>query len=152
MPPVGQGKEGPAAARRGVRGAGGRGRGGETREIDVTNASCRAVEGRAGSSVSQRSLRRRTGKSSRLELIESSAVITTRDIEEARQRIQGVVKTTPCLMSRTFSNELRANAWFKYETLQLTGSFKVRGACNKIRCLTPAEVEAGGITASAGHH
>lgn len=79
-------------------------------------------------------------------------MITTRDIEEARQRIQGVVKTTPCLMSRTFSNELRANTWFKYETLQLTGSFKVRGATNKIRCLEPAELEAGVITASAGNH
>ncbi|HEX7184950.1 MAG TPA: threonine ammonia-lyase [Thermoanaerobaculia bacterium] len=79
-------------------------------------------------------------------------MIGLREIEEARERIRGVVKTTPCLMSRTFSNELRANAYFKYETLQLTGSFKARGACNKICSLSPAEIKQGVITASAGNH
>ena len=76
-------------------------------------------------------------------------MIGLREIEEARERIRGVVKTTPCLMSRTFSNELRANAYFKYETLQLTGSFKVRGAYNKISSLPQPR---GVITASAGNH
>lgn len=79
-------------------------------------------------------------------------MIDLNDIEEARVRIQGVVKNTPCLMSRTFSGELRTNAYFKYETLQLTGSFKARGAYNKIASLSPQELERGVITASAGNH
>jgi threonine dehydratase len=79
-------------------------------------------------------------------------MIGLKDIEEARATIEGVVKKTPCLMSRTFSSELRANAYFKYETLQLTGSFKVRGAFNKIRSLSAAETRVGVITASAGNH
>ena len=79
-------------------------------------------------------------------------MIDLNDIEEARVRIQGVVKNTPCLMSRTFSGELRTNAYFKYETLQLTGSFKARGAYNKIASLSSQELERGVITASAGNH
>jgi threonine dehydratase len=79
-------------------------------------------------------------------------VIDLNDIEEARVRIQAVVKNTPCLKSRTFSGELRTNAYFKYETLQLTGSFKVRGAYNKIGSLSPEELSRGVITASAGNH
>jgi threonine dehydratase len=79
-------------------------------------------------------------------------VIDLNDIEEARVRIQGVVKNTPCLKSRTFSGELRTNAYFKYETLQLTGSFKVRGAYNKIGSLSAQELSRGVITASAGNH
>lgn len=74
------------------------------------------------------------------------------DIEEARVRIGEVVKTTPCLKSWTFSEELGMQALFKYETLQLTGSFKVRGAYNKITSLPRSVVERGVITASAGNH
>lgn len=79
-------------------------------------------------------------------------MIDLNDIEEARARIRRVVKNTPCLKSRTFSGELRTNAYFKYETLQLTGSFKVRGAYNKIGSLSPEELSRGVITASAGNH
>ena len=71
------------------------------------------------------------------------------DIEEARLRISGVVKNTPCLSSPTFSRELGLELHFKYETLQLTGSFKVRGAYNKISSLPQPQ---GVITASAGNH
>ncbi|HSN88183.1 MAG TPA: threonine ammonia-lyase [Thermoanaerobaculia bacterium] len=79
-------------------------------------------------------------------------MIDLNDIEQARVRIQAVVKNTPCLKSRTFSGELRTNAYFKYETLQLTGSFKVRGAYNKIGSLSSEELSRGVITASAGNH
>lgn len=79
-------------------------------------------------------------------------MIDLKDIEEARTRIREVVKNTPCLKSRTFSGELRTNAYFKYETLQLTGSFKVRGAYNKIGSLSPEELSRGVVTASAGNH
>ncbi len=79
-------------------------------------------------------------------------MIGLKDIEEARERIGGVVKSTPCQASRIFSQELGAHLRFKYETLQLTGSFKVRGALNKISSLPRPEVERGVITASAGNH
>jgi threonine dehydratase len=79
-------------------------------------------------------------------------VIGLKEIQAARETIGEVVKNTPCLRSRTFSSELRANAYFKYETLQLTGSFKVRGACNKIRSLSPEQLRKGVVTASAGNH
>ena len=51
-----------------------------------------------------------------------------------------------------FSEQLGVQAWFKYENLQLTGSFKVRGAYNKIASLPAEEVRRGVITASAGNH
>ncbi|MDP9122703.1 MAG: threonine ammonia-lyase [Acidobacteriota bacterium] len=74
------------------------------------------------------------------------------EIEAARASIRDLVPETPCLHSQAFSRELGVDAFFKYETLQLTGSFKVRGALNKIRSLSAAEVRGGVITASAGNH
>lgn len=79
-------------------------------------------------------------------------LISLQDIEAARARLQGVVKTTPCLLSQAFSHELGVRASFKYETLQLTGSFKIRGAANKILSLDGEAVRKGVITASAGNH
>jgi threonine dehydratase len=79
-------------------------------------------------------------------------LIHLNDIESARERIGGVVQPTPCLRSRVFSDQMGVRAWFKYETLQLTGSFKIRGAYNKIASLPPEEVRRGVITASAGNH
>ncbi|HEX2642782.1 MAG TPA: threonine ammonia-lyase [Thermoanaerobaculia bacterium] len=79
-------------------------------------------------------------------------MIGLKEIQAARATIGEVIKNTPCLRSRTFSSELRSNAYFKYETLQLTGSFKVRGACNKIRSLSPEQLRKGVVTASAGNH
>lgn len=76
-------------------------------------------------------------------------MIGLEDIEQARVRIREVVVDTPCLPSRTFSEELGVQAWFKYETLQLTGAFKVRGAYNKISALPRPK---GVIAASAGNH
>ncbi|HEV8578803.1 MAG TPA: threonine ammonia-lyase [Thermoanaerobaculia bacterium] len=74
------------------------------------------------------------------------------DIERARARIASILETTPCRMSPAFSEQLGMRAFFKYETLQLTGSFKVRGAYNKISSLSRSEAERGVITASAGNH
>lgn len=76
-------------------------------------------------------------------------MIGLEDIEQARVRIREVVVDTPCLPSRIFSEELGFQAWFKYETLQLTGAFKVRGAYNKISALPRTK---GVIAASAGNH
>ena len=79
-------------------------------------------------------------------------MIALKDIEKARVRIRGVVQKTPCLRSRVFSDQLGVHAWFKHETLQVTGSFKVRGAYNKIASFPEAEVRRGVVTASAGNH
>jgi threonine dehydratase len=79
-------------------------------------------------------------------------LITLQDIEQARERISGVVQQTPCQLSKAFSDELGLHAWFKYENLQLTGSFKVRGAYNKIASLCPEASRRGVIAASAGNH
>ncbi len=76
-------------------------------------------------------------------------MIGLEDIEQARVRIKDVVVETPCLRSPTFSEELGVEAWIKYETLQRTGAFKVRGAYNKISALPPSK---GVIAASAGNH
>jgi threonine dehydratase len=79
-------------------------------------------------------------------------VIDLRDIEAAREAIGGFVVETPCLPSPAFSAESGAAVFLKYETLQRTGSFKLRGALNKLRSLSAAELRRGVITASAGNH
>lgn len=79
-------------------------------------------------------------------------LIVLQEIQAARAAIRGVAANTPCLRSLVFSTELGGDTYFKYETLQPTGSFKVRGAYNKIRSLSASEVAKGVITASAGNH
>jgi threonine dehydratase len=79
-------------------------------------------------------------------------VIDLQDIEAARLAIGDAAIATPCLLSAPFSQEAGARVYLKLESLQRTGSFKVRGAANKIRSLGPAELGRGVITASAGNH
>jgi threonine dehydratase len=62
------------------------------------------------------------------------------------------VHLTPCWHSRTFSELSGAEVWLKYENLQRTGSYKIRGALNRILTLTPEQRERGVIAASAGNH
>src|ERR1700722_2994570 len=73
-------------------------------------------------------------------------------IEQARQRLQGVIKPTPLTASATLSRLLDAEVLLKLENLQRTGSFKIRGAYNRVATLTPDEAEHGVIAASAGNH
>jgi threonine dehydratase len=74
------------------------------------------------------------------------------EIRGARARAAGIVKTTPLDLSATFSALCRRQIYLKLENLQKTGSFKVRGALNKIQLLDPAARARGVITASAGNH
>ncbi len=74
------------------------------------------------------------------------------DIEDARARIRGTLYYSPCAHSRTLSRMFGCSVHLKLENLQMTGSFKERGACNKLELLTPAERACGVITASAGNH
>jgi threonine dehydratase len=79
-------------------------------------------------------------------------VIELKDIEAARERIEDRVIVTPCTKSESFSVLTNAQTFFKFENLQFTGSFKERGALNKILTLTPEERARGVIAASAGNH
>ena len=78
--------------------------------------------------------------------------ITIDDVRRAGSAISGSVMGTPLLASRTLSNLTGATVSFKFENLQFTGSFKERGALNRLLALTDAEKRAGVIAASAGNH
>lgn len=73
-------------------------------------------------------------------------------IKEAWQRITPFVHQTPLHHSRTLSEIANCQVHLKLENMQKTGSFKIRGAANKIFSLRPEEMACGVITASAGNH
>lgn len=70
----------------------------------------------------------------------------------AAERLRGRVRETPLVYSARFSRQTGANVYFKLENLQLTGSFKLRGAFNRLLALSPEERRAGAVTASSGNH
>ncbi len=74
------------------------------------------------------------------------------DIRAARERIGGSIRPTPCPYSENLSREAGCALYLKLETLNVTGSFKERGALNRILLLTEQERARGVITASAGNH
>jgi threonine dehydratase len=74
------------------------------------------------------------------------------DIEAARARLDGVARVTPVYRSATFSELAGRDVVLKAENLQRTGSFKVRGAFNRISQLTDEERAVGVVAASAGNH
>ena len=78
--------------------------------------------------------------------------VTLQDIKEAKETIKDIVKKTDMLECASLSNKTKANVFYKCENLQRTGSFKVRGACNKIANLTDKEKANGVIASSAGNH
>jgi threonine dehydratase len=77
---------------------------------------------------------------------------TLADIQQARQRLQGIAEETPIYLSETFSRRCGREVRLKAENLQRTGAFKIRGAVNKLATLSAAEREAGVVAASAGNH
>lgn len=74
------------------------------------------------------------------------------DIKKAEGVLKTIVKKTPLQESSALSNATGANVYYKCENLQKTGSFKLRGACNKIANLTDEEKAKGVIASSAGNH
>ena len=74
------------------------------------------------------------------------------DLEAARARLAGVARETPLFPSNTFGRLTGRDVSLKAETLQLTGSFKIRGALNTVAQLSSQERRAGVVTASAGNH
>lgn len=78
--------------------------------------------------------------------------ITIDDVYAARERIRGRVHETPVLRSRTLDESSGREIYFKCENLQRTGSFKIRGATNKLRSLTGEERRRGVVAFSSGNH
>ena len=74
------------------------------------------------------------------------------DIVKAKELLEGTVRKTPLQHSRTFSKLAGTDVYLKQECLQLTGSFKVRGAMAKVSKLSEKQASYGVIAASAGNH
>lgn len=74
------------------------------------------------------------------------------EVIKAQVRLRNTAKLTQLERSTSFSSMTGADVYLKLENLQKTGSFKVRGAFNRISCLGDKEREAGVVCASAGNH
>ncbi|HEY8030005.1 MAG TPA: threonine ammonia-lyase [Gaiellaceae bacterium] len=74
------------------------------------------------------------------------------DIQAARSRLEGVARVTPVYRSETLSQTCGRDVHLKAENLQRTGSFKIRGAYNRMTLLDAAQRAAGVVAASAGNH
>lgn len=75
-------------------------------------------------------------------------MVTIDQIYSARDRLRGITRITPLNPTKS----LGKNIYIKSENLQLTGAFKLRGAYNKLACLSPEEKARGVIACSAGNH
>src|ERR1700683_2786970 len=81
-----------------------------------------------------------------------SILLRIQAIRDARARIRDSIYLSPFVRSETFSQLTGNSIYFKLDNLQMTGSFKERGALNRILLLTEEERRRGVIAASAGNH
>lgn len=79
-------------------------------------------------------------------------ILKLEEFKKASERLNGVIKRTTLIHSNTFSGESGNEIYIKPENLQNTGSFKIRGAYNKISKLSAEEKSRGLIASSAGNH
>ena len=79
-------------------------------------------------------------------------VLTPQEIDKAHERIFSLIIKTPLISSETINKKTNANVYFKLENLQWTGSFKLRGASNKISLLSNEEKSRGIVSYSSGNH
>jgi threonine dehydratase len=79
-------------------------------------------------------------------------MVALADIHEARRRLGDSVKRTPCERSSSLSEATGADMFLKLENLQVTGSFKARGAGNRLLAMSAEDRERGVVCASAGNH
>jgi threonine dehydratase len=77
---------------------------------------------------------------------------TLADIQAARERVAALARVTPVFSSETLGRRSDRPVYLKAENLQRTGSFKIRGAVNKLATMTDQERDSGVVTASAGNH
>src|SRR5437764_137712 len=80
------------------------------------------------------------------------STLTERDVEDAARLLSGRVRETPLLSAGELSRRVGARVVLKAENLQLTGSFKARGAFNAIARLSQQALDRGVVAASAGNH
>jgi threonine dehydratase len=80
------------------------------------------------------------------------SMVTIGDVYAARRRMGNWVRRTPFEYSPLLSGLTNGEVWLKLENRQLTGSFKIRGASNRISLLTPEERVRGVVAASSGNH
>ncbi len=78
--------------------------------------------------------------------------VTLKDIQEAQKRLAPVILPTAVDLSNSATKLIGSEIFFKFENTQKTGSFKIRGAYNKIIQLTDSEKKQGVICSSAGNH
>jgi threonine dehydratase len=84
--------------------------------------------------------------------VTAEPAVKLEDIQAARERLGTAICRTPCARSETLSRMTGQNLFLKLENLQMTGSFKERGALNRIAMLTPEQARQGVVAASAGNH
>ena len=84
--------------------------------------------------------------------VKTKSLVDLDEIDQARRRLQGVAVTTPLDRSRALSEHVGGPVFIKCENLQRTGSFKIRGAYNRIVRLDERQKAAGVVAASAGNH
>jgi len=84
--------------------------------------------------------------------VRAADLIDISDVEAASSRLCGHISRTPFTHSKTLSDIASADIWLKFENLQFTGSFKQRGALNKLLQLSMAERSRGVMAVSAGNH
>ncbi len=85
-------------------------------------------------------------------IIDTKLLPTAADIEAAAKRLNGVAVRTPLINSPVLDDRLGARVFLKAETLQRTGSFKFRGAYNKVSSIAPERRAAGVVAYSSGNH
>jgi threonine dehydratase len=79
-------------------------------------------------------------------------MVTPDDVARAADAVAGIARETPVLPAKRLSRQTGGELWLKLENLQVTGSFKVRGAVNRLSAMSEAEHAAGVLAASAGNH
>ncbi|SDJ80467.1 pyridoxal-phosphate dependent enzyme [Sediminibacillus albus] len=84
--------------------------------------------------------------------MEEQRTLALSDIRSAHSRISSLVKKTPLIKTAVMSEQLGINTYLKLETLNEVGSFKIRGAANKMLQLTDKERNCGVTTYSTGNH
>jgi threonine dehydratase len=84
--------------------------------------------------------------------VDNTILPTPADIEAAARRLAGVAVRTPLVNAPVLDETIGARVFLKAETLQRTGSFKFRGAYNKISSIPPSMRDAGVVAYSSGNH
>jgi threonine dehydratase len=84
--------------------------------------------------------------------VPAGSPVTAEDVHAARPAVDAIARRTPMLSSRTISERAGGLVALKAENLQLTGSFKIRGASAKLAALGAEGCAAGVVCASAGNH